>query len=132
MTRNGKTAVAALGWTTSARLLSFAAFLSLFSGAHAADWARGDDLAVVGVPCRAGGPFWAPLLPTAEVLPWSSVWLGHFSGGRPYIDPYGQTLVDWRDEKICFPSRAACQSWMREMRRAYHRPEGFWTCLILR
>jgi hypothetical protein len=131
MIRNGKIAVAAIGWTV--RLLSLATVLSFCDASRAADWTPGpggEDLA--GVPCKVGGPFWGPILPTAEILPWASVWLGHFSGGRPYADPYGQILIDWHDEKICFPSRAACQSWMRDMRRAYHQPEGFWTCLILR
>ncbi len=85
-----------------------------------------------GVPCSAGAPFWAPPLPTAGDLPWRSVWLGHFSGGRPYLDCCGVKLVDWRDEKVCFPARRACQVWIKEMRRHYHQPEGYWTCLILR
>ncbi len=69
---------------------------------------------------------------TAAELPWHSVWLGHFSGGRPYSDGYGHTLIDWRDEKFCFPERRECQAWVRELRQDYHRPEGYWTCLLLR
>jgi hypothetical protein len=85
-----------------------------------------------GVPCAVGAPFWAPPAATAADLPWPSVWLGHFSGGRPFINDYGQYLIDWRDERLCFALRRECQAWIRGMRRAYHRPEGFWTCLLLR
>jgi len=108
------------------------------SSSRAADWAAGPPPPAVeyseptGVPCSVGAPFWAPPAATAAVLPWPSVWLGHFSGGRPYSDGFGQTLVDWRDEKVCFPSRRECQAWIRDLRQAYHRPEGYWTCLLLR
>jgi hypothetical protein len=86
-----------------------------------------------GVRCSLGAPFWEPLAATAEELPWRSVWLGHFSGGRPYQDPYfGLTLIDWLDMKVCFPDRPACEAWVKGLRRAYHRPEGYWTCLLLR
>lgn len=85
-----------------------------------------------GVPCSAGAPFWAPPAETAAELPWRSVWLGHFSGGRPYHDASGITLVDWLDEKVCFPSQSACRAWVLHLRRAYHTPEGYWTCLLLR
>ncbi|WP_156898251.1 hypothetical protein [Methylocapsa acidiphila] len=83
----------------------------------------------IGVPCMIGAPPWSPPV-TAQTLPWPSVWLGHFSGGRP--DPVFYGRVDWRDEKVCFASRAQCQAWINELRRAYHRPEGWWTCLLLR
>lgn len=116
-----------------------AASFSFASAAHAADWFAGPEAAPAaeyspgsGVPCSVGGPFWAPPEATAAVLPWRSVWLGHFSGGRPYSDGYGRTLIDWRDEKFCFPARRECQAWVRDLRRAYHRPEGYWTCLLLR
>lgn len=85
-----------------------------------------------GVPCSIGQPFWEPSDITAEELPWRSVWFGHFSGGRPFVDPYGRTMIDWRDEKICFSSKSLCQSWVKALRSAYHRPEGYWTCLMLR
>jgi hypothetical protein len=86
-----------------------------------------------GVRCSAGASFWEPLAATAEELPWRSVWLGHFSGGRPYKDPYfGLTLFDWLDVKVCFPERRACEAWVKGLRHAYHRPEGYWTCLLLR
>lgn len=85
-----------------------------------------------GVACSIGQPFWVPLKATAETLPWPSVYLGHFSGGRPYLVPDGRTLVDWRDEYVCFPSSAQCRAWVRDSYRAYHRPEGYRTCLFLR
>ncbi|MCI0598459.1 MAG: hypothetical protein L0Y60_02900 [Beijerinckiaceae bacterium] len=85
-----------------------------------------------GVPCSVGAPFWEPPAATAAELPWPSVWLGHFSGGRHFTNAYGVTLVDWRDEKVCFPTQRECLAWIAGLRHAYHRPEGFWTCLVLR
>src|ERR1700724_2508292 len=75
------------GFQASARLLSTAAYLSLASVSYAADWAFGPPPPAAanywenGVPCSIGAPFWAPPMATAAVLPWRSVWLGHFSGG---------------------------------------------------
>ncbi len=85
-----------------------------------------------GIPCSAGAPFWSPPKATATELPWPFVWLGHFSGGRPYKDASGLTLVEWLDKKVCFPSRRACSAWVSDLRCAYHRPEGYWTCLLIR
>jgi hypothetical protein len=85
-----------------------------------------------GVACSIGQPFWIPSGPTAEVLPWPSVYYGHFSGGRPYVDAYGQTLIDWRDEHVCFPTRAECRAWVHASYRYYHQPEGYRGCLLLR
>src|SRR5438105_3559943 len=118
----------------------FGALCLAFCGVScAADWDTGfshPDMEQVtdygGIPCSIGVPFWAPPAATADELPWRSVWLGHFSGGRPYKDVTGLTLVDWLDEKVCFPSRRPCQDWIARLRRAYHRPEGYWTCLLLR
>lgn len=122
-------------------VLAFAAFLSVGAPAHAGDPGFNANLfgvaplsseevpETVGVPCMIGAPPWSPPV-TAQTLPWPSVWLGHFSGGRP--DPVFYGRVDWRDEKVCFASRAQCQAWIKELRRAYHRPEGWWTCLLLR
>jgi hypothetical protein len=81
------------------------------------------------VACSIGAPPWNPT-PTAQTLPWDSVWLGHFAGGRPDPVFYGQ--VDWLDVKVCFASKARCQAWIKDLRHAYHRPEGYWTCLLLR
>jgi hypothetical protein len=127
MTREGKIGVA-VRRPLAPRLLFIAAFLVLCGAGHAA---RG-DLASVGVACQVGAPFWEPPAATAEDLPWASVWLGHFSGGRHFKDGNGQTFIDWRDDKVCFPSRHECQAWIASLRRAYHRPEGYWTCLLLR
>ncbi len=78
-----------------------------------------------GVSCifEDGGP--------AISLPWRSVWLGHFSGGR-YTRTTEASLLDWKDEKVCFPSQAACSRWIGANRRAFHHPEGYWTCLPIR
>ncbi|MGA7384265.1 MAG: hypothetical protein WBW81_06120 [Methylocella sp.] len=140
MTREGKIGVAAREWPLAPRLLITAVLLSFCSAGHAADSASGTafpaaagDPATVGAPCQVGAPVWAPPAATAEDLPWASVWLGHFSGGRHFVvDGYGQILIDWRDDKVCFPSRQMCQAWIAALRRAYHRPEGYWTCLLLR
>jgi hypothetical protein len=85
-----------------------------------------------GVACSIGQPFWIPSGPTAEVLPWPTVYYGRFSGGRPYIDAYGQTIVDWRDEHVCFPSRAQCRAWVSASYQFFHQPEGYRGCLLLR
>lgn len=126
-------------WRVGASLLAFAWASGIGGMGRAAELPLGpppaisvEELGSMGVPCDVGAPFWEPPLPTAADLPWPSVWLGHFSGGRPYVDGYGVTLVDWRDEKLCFSSRRACQTWIAVMRRAFHHPEGYWTCLVLR
>ena len=125
------------GLLASARWIAGAACLSFPGAVCAADLDFVPPPATAypesaGVPCSIGAPFWAPLAATASVLPWRSVWLGHFSGGREYDGATGKTLVDWRDEKICFPSRQQCDTWISGLRKAYHRPEGYWTCLLLR
>ena len=62
-----------------------------------------------------------------------SVWLGHFTGGYShYLGEGGPIVLDWRDEKLCFPSVRDCNAYMREMRRDFHRPEGYFTCLPIR
>ncbi len=120
-------AVFALAWLTFPAI-SRAADRAMESSQPAA----GVYAANAGVPCAIGAPFWAPPAVTAEELPWRNVWLGHFSGGRHFRDAYGVTLVDWLDEKVCFPSRQGCLAWIAGLRRVYHRTEGFWTCLVLR
>jgi len=139
MAREEKIGLAVRGWPLEQRLLFVAAFISFCGAGHAADLASGtpfptarDDPASFGVACSIGAPIWAPPAATAEDLPWASVWLGHFSGGRPFEAGNGQTFIAWRDEKVCFPSRQKCQAWIAGLRRAYRRPEGFWTCLLLR
>ena len=139
MSRDGKLGVAVRGWPLAPRLLFTAAFLSFCGAGHAAGLASGTaspaawgDLASGGAACSVGAPVWSPPVATAEDLPWVSVWLGHFSGGRRFDDGNGQTFVDWRDDKLCFPSRQKCQAWIAGLRLAYRHPEGFWTCLPLR
>jgi len=69
----------------------------------------------------------------ASLLPWRSVWLGHFSGGNAtYARGAPAASVDWQDEKLCFPSRRQCMAWQRAERRQFHEIQGYWTCLILR
>ncbi|HEX3496112.1 MAG TPA: hypothetical protein VHT02_02895 [Methylocella sp.] len=138
MTGEGKIGEAVRRWPLAPRLLFVAALLSFCGAGHTADWAFGQPPPAAaeypenGVPCSIGAPFWEPPAATAEDLPWASVWLGHFSGGRHFKDAIGQTFIDWRDDKVCFPSRHKCQAWIASLRRAYHRPEGYWTCLLLR
>lgn len=69
----------------------------------------------------------------ASLLPWRSVWFGHFSGGLAYY-PRGDAEVKllWQDQKLCFPSRRECMAWQRAERRQFNGIEGYWTCLLLR
>jgi hypothetical protein len=128
MSRDGKIAAALRGRPLPTRLLLIAAILGFCGAGHAAGGGRPS----IGAACSVGAPVWSPPVATAEDLPWASVWLGHFSGGRRFEDGNGQTLIDWRDDNLCFASRQKCQAWIAGLRRAYHRPEGFWTCLLLR
>ena len=75
-----------------------------------------------GLPCQ-----------DPAVRAFTSVWLGHFSGGTShYAGPGSAIVLDWHDEKLCFPGRRACDHYIAEMRRDYHRPEGEYTCLPIR
>ncbi len=123
----------------SFRLLAGAAVLAACvslrtATASAADFAEPEGPSVIpegaGVVCTLMDPF--ALAASAATLPWSSVWLGHFSGGRPYSDGDGRILVDWRDEKVCFESRTACEAWIAALRPSFSDPEGDRTCLFLR
>ena len=132
-----KIGVAARGWPLQRRHFFVAVFLSLCGTADGLASGAGfpaawGGLASGGVACAVGAPLWSPPAVTAEDLPWASVWLGHFSGGRRFDDANGQTFIDWQDDKRCFPSRRNCQAWIAGLRRVYHRPEGYWTCLRLR
>ncbi len=76
----------------------------------------------VGVACED---------PVVQAFP--SVWLGHFTGGYShYLGEGGAIVLDWRDEKLCFPSNGSCSRYIKEMRRDFHRPEGYFTCLPIR
>ncbi len=69
----------------------------------------------------------------ASLLPWRSVWYGHFSGGNAsYVVNAPAAQVDWHDEKLCFPSRRDCLRWQRGERQLYSGVRGDWTCLLLR
>ncbi len=69
----------------------------------------------------------------ASLLPWRSVWLGHFSGGyASYVPGAPAASVTWQDRKLCFPSRRECMAWQRAEHRQFHGIEGYWTCLLLR
>lgn len=119
------------------RLCAGAAGLVVLSYFLAAD-GRAADFALpegpapdeAGVVCTLNDPF--ALAATAATLPWPTVWFGHFSGGRPYTDGTGRTLIDWRNEHVCFPTRSKCHAWITEMRHSYSQPEGDWTCMYLR
>ena len=113
-------------------LLSLALAGGAASPARAADAVEGPQAVNGGVPCSIGQPFWVPSKETAETLPWSAVYLGHFSGGRPYRDPEGRTLIDWRDEYVCFPTSGQCRAWVHDSYRTHHAPEGYRACLLLR
>ena len=90
MTRESKLGVVVSGLPLAPRLLFIAALLSFGGAGHATDQAFGPPHAAAadyqgnGVPCSIGAPFWTPPEATAEDLPWASVWLGHFSGGRRF------------------------------------------------
>ena len=82
----------------------------------------GVEVPTEGVACEA---------PVVKTFP--SVWLGHFTGGYShYLGEGGPIVLDWRDEKLCFPSNRTCNQYIREMRRDFHRPEGYFTCLPIR
>ena len=69
----------------------------------------------------------------ASLLPWRSVWYGHFSGGTALYAPNSPAAqVNWQDEKLCFPSRHSCLRWQHAERRLYGEIHGDWTCLLLR
>lgn len=106
------------------RLLLAAMAATAASGAFAADL----DVVRGAVPLPDGVPCEAPI-----VASFPDVWLGHFSGGRSfYTGPGGVIALDWRDEKLCFPSRHTCDAYVHAMRRGFHRPEGYFTCLPIR
>ncbi|MHB8883637.1 MAG: hypothetical protein ACYC5H_00895 [Methylovirgula sp.] len=69
----------------------------------------------------------------ASLLPWPSVWFGHFSGGLAYYRRGApQVRLIWKDQKLCFPSRQECLSWQRREHRLFYRVQGYTTCLRIR
>lgn len=112
-----------------ARRLTAAATILVLAASACAAPVRAADL--------EGGAMAAPLegLPceSPEVHGFPSVWLGHFSGGYSHdLGPGQQIVLDYRDEKLCFPSQRSCNRYIAEMRRDFHRPEGYFTCLPIR
>jgi hypothetical protein len=115
------------------RLLLAAALLAGIGStgaARAADYAYERQVpATAGISCDVGWAGWSTVLPAA----WSSVWLGHFSGGTArYNRQTGTAAIAWDDEKRCFPTRRSCSTWVEAMRQDYQQVEGYWTCMPLR
>jgi hypothetical protein len=117
-----------------ARAIAIAAMLGLSGMSLSATSGQAADLGTLLVPVAppsAGVPCifedWGPTI----ALPWPSIWLGHFAGGHFIKTAYGPFL-EWKDEKVCFPSKAWCNRWIATNRRIFHRPEGDWTCLPIR
>jgi hypothetical protein len=87
------------------------------------------DLGVLRAPIASNGV----ACESAEAQAFDSVWLGHFTGGYSHRLGAGLPIVlDWRDEKLCFSSRRSCDRYMNVMRRDFHHPEGYFTCLPIR
>ena len=109
------------------RLFPVACMLALIAGL-ASTAARAADLGFAPAPERDGVP-----CESDETKSFDSVWLGHFSGGYSHaLGPGLPIVLDWRDEKLCFPSRGSCTHHINVMRREFHRPEGDFTCLPIR
>ncbi len=106
--------------------LRFALILLALAALAGSAWAEGVS---TGRPWLFG----AGIACDASRLPWPSVWIGHFSGSVATYEPGDRRIaLDWKDEKLCFPSRRECMVWQRALRRQYHEPPGYWTCLFLR
>ena len=104
-----------------AALLVGAAALPAAAADLGADRLAG-ELPSEGVPCGA---------PVVQSFP--SVWQGRFQGGYShYVGEGGPIVLDWRDERLCFPDRGSCRHYVADTRRDFHRPEGYFTCLPIR
>ncbi len=107
-------------WLSATLLVGTAALPALAADLGAEQQAI--DLPSEGVPCGA---------PIVRSFP--SVWQGRFQGGYShYVGEGGPIVLDWRDERLCFPDQGSCRSHIAEMRRDFHRPEGYYTCLPIR
>ncbi|MGO9006791.1 MAG: hypothetical protein ACLQIQ_06145 [Beijerinckiaceae bacterium] len=115
-------------WLAGALLIG----IVFVGAARAADYAHppvAPAPEAAGIACDVGDAGWYMLMPAY----WTSLWLGHFSGG---VSNYDRDLVvvalTWGDEKRCFSSMRACSAWVASMRRDFHQPAGYWTCMPLR
>ena len=81
-----------------------------------------------------GGAQAADLGPSARIVTAAptSVWLGHFSGGRNLAPGADPMPIDWTDVKQRFATLGDCAHWLKDMRRAYPTYEGWKTCLPIR
>ena len=87
----------------------------------------------LGTYAASPPPAYGVACESAAANEFRSVWLGHFTGGySQYSGPGGTILLDWRDQKLCFPSRRTCDRWISRMRHDFHHPEGYYTCLTIR
>ena len=92
-------------------------------------------LGALAAPAAALPHGWRSDGPNCRVLadaPFRDVWLGHFAGGRWVPDAFGAKVIDWRDEHVCFTSRATCETWQRRMKAAFNRIGGYRTCVRIR
>lgn len=95
-------------------------------------WAMGSSGGAVANPLptvAAPGGGECSVLKDVPDLP--GLWLGHFTGGR-FQQVDDARVLDWRDQYSCFPNRAACGHWQRDLHRAYRQVQGYTTCLPLR
>jgi hypothetical protein len=109
-----------------ARTLLAVMTLSALLASAGAVRAEGTD---IGKPWLFG----AGIACDASLLPWPSVWFGHFSGGlASYVPGAARASVVWQDQKLCFPSRRECMAWQHAEHRQFSGIQGYWTCMILR
>ena len=107
------------------RRILAAALIGAAAPACAADLGIGPQRAP---EATEGVPSGSPVVQSFE-----SVWQGHFTGGYShYLGPGDSIVLDWRDEKLCFPTHRACDRYVHDMRRDFHRPEGYFSCFVIR
>jgi hypothetical protein len=120
------------------RVAFCAAFLASPGVSHGADSHKNAPSADAGEPAQGGGissvrperPFGLrpPQRPQNLALRMARAFLRR----PPLYCRLWVILVDWLDDKVCFASRSECIAWVKTLRRSYHRPEGYWTCLLIR